>query len=78
MRLLAHMLTHFVQNGTLRVIDANGKLHVFNGSPEPIVTMRLSDKALHRKVALSVSGDLSSAIGLWTGFVATRPAVIPP
>lgn len=50
MRLLAHMLTNFVQNGTLRVIDANGKLHVFNGSPEPIVTIRLSDKALHRKL----------------------------
>ncbi len=50
MRLLAHMLTRFVQNGTLRVIDANGKLHVFSGSPEPIVTLRLSDKALHHKL----------------------------
>ena len=50
MRLLAHMLTRFVQNGTLRVIDANGKLHVFDGSPEPVVTLRLSDKALHRKL----------------------------
>lgn len=50
MRLLAHMLTRFVQNGTLRVIDANGKLHVFSGSPEPVVTLRLSDKALHHKL----------------------------
>ena len=50
MRLLANMLTHFVQNGTLRVFDANGKLHVFNGSPEPVVTLRLSDKALHHKL----------------------------
>jgi len=50
MRLLAHMLTRFVQNGTLRVFDANGKLHVFDGTPEPVVTLRLSDKALHHKL----------------------------
>ncbi len=50
MRLLAHMLTRFVQNGTLRVIDADGKLHVFSGTPEPIVTLRLGDKALHHKL----------------------------
>ncbi len=50
MHLLAHMLARFVQNGTLRVIDADGKLHLFSGSPEPVVTLRLSDKALHHKL----------------------------
>jgi len=47
---LSHMLTSFVRVGTLKVIDADGRLHVFSGAPGPTVTMRLSDRSLYRKL----------------------------
>src|SRR5262245_39641875 len=53
MRLLTHMLKAFVRVGTLTVIDANGRRHVFAGAPGPSVTMRLTDRALYRKLALN-------------------------
>ena len=49
---LSHMLRRFITTGTLRVIDATGKMHVFAGTPDPVVTIRLHDKALHRKLFL--------------------------
>ena len=50
MRLLSHMLKSFVRKGTLRVIDPRGKVHVFEGTAGPEVTMRLRDKDLPRKI----------------------------
>ncbi len=50
MYLLSHMLRGFVQTGTLNVIDADGKHHVFSGQPGPEVTFRLHDKALYNKL----------------------------
>lgn len=51
MYLLSNMLKSFVRKGTLRVIDANGKLHVFKGTPDgPTVTMKLHDRKLHQKI----------------------------
>ena len=50
---LSHMLAAFVRVGRLTVIDAGGKTHVFSGSPGPIVTMRLSDKALYHKLVFN-------------------------
>lgn len=50
MYLLSHMLKSFVHQGTLRVIDTDGKLHVFEGTPGLVVTMRLRDKELQRKI----------------------------
>ena len=47
---LSHMLKSFVRKGTLKVIDADGNVHVFSGGPGPSVTMRLSDRALYRKL----------------------------
>ena len=47
---LSHMLKSFVRNGSLKVIDADGKVHVFAGGPGPSVTMRLTDRALYRKL----------------------------
>ena len=48
---LSHMLKSFVRTGTLRVIDADGKTHVFAGAPGgPEVTMRLTDPTLYRKL----------------------------
>ncbi|MFA5952844.1 MAG: cyclopropane-fatty-acyl-phospholipid synthase family protein [Hyphomicrobium sp.] len=46
---LSHMLKSFVRNGTLNVIDAEGKMHLFGGTkPGPVVTMRLTDPGLYR------------------------------
>jgi cyclopropane-fatty-acyl-phospholipid synthase len=39
--------------GTLTMIDAYGKAHVFRGTEEPRVTVRLHDKALHHKLLLT-------------------------
>ena len=50
MYLLTHMLKGFVQTGTLNVIDADGKRHVFSGRSGPEVTFRLHDKALYSKL----------------------------
>lgn len=47
---LSHMLKSFVRKGTLKVIDADGNVHVFAGGPGPSVTMRLSDRSLYRKL----------------------------
>ena len=48
---LSHMLKSFVRTGTLKVIDADGKTHVFAGKPGgPDVTMRLTDPTLYRKL----------------------------
>jgi cyclopropane-fatty-acyl-phospholipid synthase len=50
---LSHMLRSFVRVGTLKVIDADGRCHVFAGTPGPSVTMRLSDRSLYRKLFLN-------------------------
>ncbi len=48
MLLLSRLLTRVVRVGTLTVIDADGKSHVFAGAPGPQVTMALHDHVLHR------------------------------
>src|SRR5262245_8472954 len=53
MRLLTHMLKAFVRVGTLTVIDADGRRHVFSGAAGPTVTMRLTDRALYRKLVFN-------------------------
>ena len=53
MQLLKTLLTRFVQAGTLLVVDADGKSHVFVGpKPGPKVGIRLLDKKLHRSLFL--------------------------
>jgi cyclopropane-fatty-acyl-phospholipid synthase len=47
---LSHMLSAFVKVGTLKVIDHEGKTHVFAGAPGPQATMRLTDKSLYHKL----------------------------
>ncbi len=50
MRLLSYHLRHLIGVGTLRVIDAAGKLHEFSGAPGPSVTIRLHDRGLYRRL----------------------------
>jgi cyclopropane-fatty-acyl-phospholipid synthase len=47
------MLKAFVQTGTLTVIDADDRSHVFSGAPGPVVTARISDPSLYRKLLLN-------------------------
>ena len=51
--LLSGLLERMIRIGTLEVIDAGGKLHVFSGGPGPEVTVRLHDRALHHKLFLN-------------------------
>ncbi|MCB1377763.1 MAG: class I SAM-dependent methyltransferase [Alphaproteobacteria bacterium] len=53
MRLLNIAMRRFVQTGTLRIFDADGALHEHVGSPAPRVTIRLTDRALHRSLFLN-------------------------
>ena len=41
------MLSRFVQTGTLRIIDAGGALHVYEGAKGPQVTLKLKKPKLH-------------------------------
>jgi cyclopropane-fatty-acyl-phospholipid synthase len=50
---LSKMLKSFVKVGSLTVIDAEGKTHVFSGAPGPDVTMQLTDASLYRKLFLN-------------------------
>jgi cyclopropane-fatty-acyl-phospholipid synthase len=47
---LSHVLKSFVRVGTLKVVDADGRVHIFAGVPGPQVTMVLSDRTLYRKL----------------------------
>ena len=48
---LSHMLKSFVRVGTLKVIDAESRVHIFGGrQPGPEVTMRLTDPTLYRSL----------------------------
>jgi cyclopropane-fatty-acyl-phospholipid synthase len=47
------MMKSFVRVGTLKIIDADGKVHVFSGQPGPNVTMRLSDRSLYHKLVFN-------------------------
>ncbi|MFL5242640.1 MAG: class I SAM-dependent methyltransferase [Gemmataceae bacterium] len=50
MFLLSHLLKRFVRTGTLRVVDPSGNLREFAGAPGPVVTFRLHDRRLPRKL----------------------------
>ena len=50
MRLLNYVMQRFVTTGTLRIIDADGKLHEYGSTPGPNVTIRLTDPRLHRSL----------------------------
>jgi cyclopropane-fatty-acyl-phospholipid synthase len=54
MRLLSSLLTKFVQNGSLRLINARGQVYEFGGkAPGPHAVMKLHDPRLHTQLALN-------------------------
>ena len=58
MKLLNAMLTRIIRTGTLEVVDADGNLHRYGGTPGPFARVRLHDPALDR--ALVWSPDLKA------------------
>jgi cyclopropane-fatty-acyl-phospholipid synthase len=50
---LSHMMKSFIRKGRLTVIDADGRRHVFSGTPGLEVTMRLTDKRLYRSLVFN-------------------------
>lgn len=51
--LLSILLKRVIRVGTLEVIDANGKRHVFSGDQGPKVAIRLHSRTLHHKLYLN-------------------------
>jgi cyclopropane-fatty-acyl-phospholipid synthase len=51
--LMTPLLDHLITIGTLRVLTPDGASHVFSGEPGPVITMRLHDRALVRKLFLN-------------------------
>jgi cyclopropane-fatty-acyl-phospholipid synthase len=53
-RLLSNLLRNFIKNGTIRLYDASGKLHVFGGKlPGPSVTARIKRRGLETTLFLN-------------------------
>ena len=54
MRLLSNLLQRFIRQGTLRVRDAEGKVHVFGKRlPGPDVAIHLHDRKLYYKLVVN-------------------------
>jgi cyclopropane-fatty-acyl-phospholipid synthase len=51
--LLARLLSRVIRIGRLEITDAAGRHHVFAGSPDRSVSVRLTDPALHWKLAVN-------------------------
>ena len=62
---LSHMMKAFIKKGTLEVIDADGKRHVFSGTEGPKVVMKLSDKQLYRDLVFK--SEIAAAEGYMNG-----------
>jgi cyclopropane-fatty-acyl-phospholipid synthase len=66
LRLLSRLLRLFIRQGTLRVRDADGKMHVFGGSrPGPDVAIHLHDRKLYTR--LFINPELYAAEGYMDG-----------
>ena len=51
--LLARMLDRVIRAGKLTLIDANGRIHIFEGDRDgPNVQIRLTERSLHRRIPL--------------------------
>jgi cyclopropane-fatty-acyl-phospholipid synthase len=52
---LSNMLKKVIRVGTLKLIDADGRVHVFAGAPGPTVTARFADRSLPYELMLNPS-----------------------
>jgi len=51
--LLSTLLRHLTRRGSLTVVDADGRSHLFEGAPGPAITIRLHERNLHWKLFLN-------------------------
>src|SRR6188508_1374924 len=74
-RLLSNLLQRFIRQGTLRVRDADGKIHVFGERlPGPDVAIHLHDRKLYTK--LFVNPELYAAEAYMDGKLTLEGAAI--
>ena len=59
--LIAHMLRRIMRSGTLRIIDAEGGVHVYGGPPGRAITIRFHDRKLDRELTLNPRRKLGEA-----------------
>ncbi|MFQ5765516.1 MAG: SAM-dependent methyltransferase, partial [Rhodospirillales bacterium] len=59
--MVSHLLNRLVRVGSLGVIDANGKRHLFEGADGPAVTIRLGVRALHHRLLFNPPLTLGEA-----------------
>lgn len=59
------MMKAFIKTGTLEVLDADDKRHVFSGKPGPKVVMKLHDKRLYRDLVFK--SEIAAAEGYMNG-----------
>ena len=59
--LASDLFRRVVSTGTLKVVDAGGKTHVFGGAEGPRVSIRLHERALHRRLLLNPELALGEA-----------------
>jgi cyclopropane-fatty-acyl-phospholipid synthase len=52
---LSNMLKKVIRVGTLKLIDADGRVHVYAGAPGPVVTARFADRSLPYELMLNPS-----------------------
>ena len=52
--LLDWLLARLIRVGTLTLVDADGRTHVYRGEPGPVVRVRLHDRALHWRLPLNL------------------------
>ena len=50
--LASYLLDQLITRGSLTVVDAGGRRHVFRGDPGPSITVRLADRRLHHRLLL--------------------------
>src|SRR6476660_2219432 len=61
MWLLVHLLDRFIRNGVLRLIAADGSLHMFGGhGPGPTVTVRLHDPRLYKSYSSTLQTRIAN------------------
>ena len=61
--LLTRLFDRLIATGRLRLVDARGAAHVFEGAPGPQAAIRLHDPALHWKLIWSSESPIYGGSG---------------
>lgn len=72
--LLDWLLKRLIRVGTLRLVDANGRTHVYRGEPGPEVRVQLHKRALHWRLPLNL--HVAAGEGYMDGSLTVRGGTI--